>query len=163
MVRHRRVKRGRFCLWRSYSRWLRLWPSFWAAHCILNGPFWSLPLSVRSGGLPPQDSKHSAQHSMDVKKPRFWENPPDLLNCNTNHLRVPETSDTRFLLPLKTDSDGYFWLICSSDPFLLLFWFSLPPSIISRSICMLMSLDTDVLWDTQMPDWRRKAGSFAVS
>lgn len=51
---------------KSYSRWLRLWPRYTMAHCIPNGPFWSLPLSVSSARLLLHASNTKTQHSANT-------------------------------------------------------------------------------------------------
>lgn len=58
--------------WKSYSRWLRLWPRYSMAHCISNGPFWSLPLSVSSARLLPHASNTKTQHSANTASKVCW-------------------------------------------------------------------------------------------
>lgn len=148
MLRHRLVKRGRLCLWKSFSRWIRLWPSFRATHSILNGTFWSLPLSVRSGGLPPQNSKHFSSMQHGCQK-------ATILGESTWLVELQHTWNWWY----RIDSSCYFWLIRSSDTVFV---------VVLIRLASPLDLHPDesghwCAWDTQMPNWRRKAGSAAVS
>ena len=200
----------------QWKRWLRLWPRYSMAHCIPNGPFWSLPLSeapaarLKHKDLSIQQTQQpeSAQLStvaatVDVQVPQQEKRKATwvlgtaaILPLMCYRIRIPLMlmfgsciSSFSHLLKLKPTRRRW-WEEIASDychdtrlphklivfikPLSLsfLFWLSLRLAVVSQLIYMLMSLETDVMCNTQMPDFRdflpedrggEKGGRFSFS